>query len=286
MWCMSAFRLSLLLLAGSLAWSQPAQVLPQPDCVIFFHFTATGQTSPTAPNAGYDNRSQGCITWALSANSVTFTAATVALQSAPNTAGGVAGTWVTFANATAITNTNPVTVAASPAQGFFTLLGYNPWVRVLLTVSSGPASGVVNGAAFGWRAPVTTSTGSGGGGSSNVTIVSPIGQTTMSASVAVAIASDQSTLPVSMASSSTVLSGQQAVTGSAVALATHAVKTFCVTANIGNTINVYVGPSGISTSTGKELPPGAGTCLNVTNSNLVFVIASTTGASVSWIATD
>jgi len=168
-------------------------VVQQPDCVIFFQFTATGQSSPTAPNAGFDNREVGCTTWSVSATSVTFTAATATLQSAPNTAAGVPGSWSTFAGATALQNTNPVTIAASPAQGFFSLVGYNPWVRVLFTVTGGPATGVVNGAAFGWRIP---SAGTAQTGSSNVTIVGPLGQAVMASSIPVVIASNQSAIPV------------------------------------------------------------------------------------------
>lgn len=84
----------------------------------------------------------------------------------------------------------------------------------------------------------------------------------------------------------TVLSGQQAVTGSAVALATNTTKSACVKALVSNTINVFVGPSGITTATGFLLAPGESFCAPVTNTNLFFVIASTTGASVSWIATN
>ena len=93
-------------------------------------------------------------------------------------------------------------------------------------------------------------------------------------------------LPVSIAGNAAILSGQQAVTGSAVALATNTVKNICIKALLGNTINVYVGPTGVTTATGYELDPGANVCMPVTNTNLPFVIASTTGASVSWIATN
>lgn len=83
-----------------------------------------------------------------------------------------------------------------------------------------------------------------------------------------------------------VLSGQQAVTGSAVVLATNAAKTVCIHALAANTINVYLGPTGITTSTGMELPPGTTYCAPASNTNLFFVIASTTGASVSWITSN
>ena len=81
------------------------------------------------------------------------------------------------------------------------------------------------------------------------------------------------------------LSGQQAVTASAVALASNASQHFaCVKAFIANTISVYIGPTGETISTGYELGPGDERCYLVTNTNLLFVIASTTGASVSWTA--
>lgn len=93
------------------------------------------------------------------------------------------------------------------------------------------------------------------------------------------------TLPVQIVGSGTLLSGQQAVTASAVALTSNACKAVTVKALVGNTINVYVGPSGITTGTGYELAPGDTISFPITNTNLIFVIASTTGASVSWLAT-
>jgi hypothetical protein len=176
-----------------LATSAQTFVVPQPDCLIFFHFTVTGQTSPTAPNAGLDNRTNGCTTWNLSFTSVTLTNATVTLQSAPNTATGVPGAWVTYANQTVINGTNPLSIAATPAAGFAWVVGYNPWVRVLLTIAGGPAAGVVDGAAYGWRIP---SAGNSAVATQNVNIVSPLGQATMAASIPVVIASNQSSLTV------------------------------------------------------------------------------------------
>ena len=76
--------------------------------------------------------------------------------------------------------------------------------------------------------------------------------------------------------------GQQAVTGTAANLGTNTARAVCVTALAANTIPVYLGPSGVTTSSGLELAPGAGTCQPVNNTNLLYVIATTTGASVSW----
>ena len=80
----------------------------------------------------------------------------------------------------------------------------------------------------------------------------------------------------------TFSSGQQAVTGTAAALPTAAARAVCVMALPANAINVFVGPTGVTTSTGIPLQPGQSMCQPVSNSNLFFVVASTTGASVAW----
>ena len=94
------------------------------------------------------------------------------------------------------------------------------------------------------------------------------------------------TQPVQSVGNGSVLAGQQAVTGTAAALATNSCRKALVKALAANTINVYVGPTGVTTGTGFELAPGESVGLDVSNTNLIFVIASTTGASVSWIATN
>lgn len=76
-------------------------------------------------------------------------------------------------------------------------------------------------------------------------------------------------------------SAQQAVTALAANLGTNTAKSVCVHALIANTINIFAGPSGVTDSTGMEIPPGQGYCWNVSNTNLIYVIASTTGASIS-----
>lgn len=82
---------------------------------------------------------------------------------------------------------------------------------------------------------------------------------------------------------STIVAGQQAVTATAAALSTQAVNNkVCVEALSTNAISVFLGPSGVTTSTGFELVPKAVQCYEVSNVNAVYVIASTTGASVTW----
>lgn len=51
-----------------------------------------------------------------------------------------------------------------------------------------------------------------------------------------------------------------------------------------NTISVYVGDSGVSTSNGYELAPGEFVVLGINDPAQVYVRASTTGATVCWAA--
>jgi hypothetical protein len=81
-----------------------------------------------------------------------------------------------------------------------------------------------------------------------------------------------------------ITSGQQAVTATAAALPSSTTRSVCVKAVVANSINVYLGPSTVTTSTGMELAPGDVICLPLANPSAIYVIASTTGASVSWIA--
>jgi len=133
-----------------------------------------------------------------------------------------------------------------------------------------------------------------------------IGQTTMSASVPVTLASNQTALAVSESGTWTVQPGntanttpwlvisgggvfggnnQQAVTASAVALGSQSAKRVCVQALLANQIDVFIGSSsGVTTANGFPLTPGSSWCGTLSNSNLVFVIASATGASVAWAA--
>jgi hypothetical protein len=271
------------------AFSQPVTVvLPQPDCQIVINLSTVLSTTPTAPNAGFNNITGGCSTWAMTIAVSGFSSATVALQSAPNVA-GVPGTWAAY-NGTPFSpsphNNNPIT---SSAEDFVWIYGYNPWTRVQLTAATG--TGVVNGLAYGWRVPSASSNGTAGS-ASNVNIAQfggvavALGQALMAASMPVVIASDQSAIPFAAGGNAAVLSGQQAVTGTAAALASHAAKTVCVVASILNTITVYIGPAGITTSTGFPLVAGQSSCQPLSNTNLLSVVASTTGALIAWISTN
>jgi hypothetical protein len=74
---------------------------------------------------------------------------------------------------------------------------------------------------------------------------------------------------------------QQAVTATAAALPSNSMHGFCVKALPANTLTIYVGPSGVTTSTGYPLAGGDSICYQVANTNLVYVIAASTGSSIA-----
>jgi hypothetical protein len=84
-------------------------------------------------------------------------------------------------------------------------------------------------------------------------------------------------------SNGTILTGQQAVTASAVALTGPGAGTICIKALAANAINVYLGGPGVTTSTGMEMAAGNAYCGPTAHANNFYVVAATTGASVSWI---
>lgn len=92
--------------------------------------------------------------------------------------------------------------------------------------------------------------------------------------------------PIHAQLNGTVFSGQQAVTGTAAAVSGPGAGTICIKALAANSINVYVGGAGVTTSTGMELAAGNAYCAPTSHANNFYVVASTTGASVSWIVSN
>lgn len=150
----AALRVALIA-AALLAKPAHAQqyVDPQPDCAIpFGNQTAAGSqpsngTGAASGGPGLDNRLVGCTIWIITYSVSGLSSATLTLQSAPD-AGGVPGTWVTYAGQDVTSGANPSTTTTGNAT-LCALTGYNAWVRVLFSSLSG--SGVVVGAAYGWR---------------------------------------------------------------------------------------------------------------------------------------
>jgi hypothetical protein len=137
------------------------------------------------------------------------------------------------------------------------------------------------------------------------TPVELIGQQTMANSIPVTIASNQSAIGVAASQTGTwtvqpgntqnttpwlVIPGggtfsttnQQAVTASAAALPSNAAKRVCVQGLVANALDVFIGVTGVTTATGYPLTPGSSWCGTVSNSNQIFVIASSTGSSVAF----
>jgi hypothetical protein len=239
------FLLSLPLLAQTVTTERP-------DC--WFPITPAFSASP-ASTQPFDNSQAGCTSWVFVYTNTGFSGLSIVVQTSSTLP---TGPWSTF---TAVTGSNPSTSTTTGVATFGGSTSYFPYVRV--TLSSTTGAGTIIGTLYGWRIPADAGAGGGGGGGCVGTLVTPC--------------------VVSPVQSTTALSGQQAVTASAVNLGNHALTNgVCVKALIGNNINVYVGGSGVTISTGQELGPDESFCYNFTNTSDVYVIASTTGASVSW----
>ena len=87
---------------------------------------------------------------------------------------------------------------------------------------------------------------------------------------------------------SIVRAGQQAVTASAAALPNVQAKAVLVKASDSNVIPIYIGDSTVTipggANAGLSLAPGDGVPIPVDNVNRIYVVASTTGATVEWLA--
>lgn len=92
------------------------------------------------------------------------------------------------------------------------------------------------------------------------------------------------TFPITQAAFTSLVTGQQAVTTSAVALTTNTASRVCVKVLSAGTQTIYFGPAGVTTGTGQELQPGDGWCGAVSNTDKIFVIAGGAGSSVAWDA--
>ena len=231
---------------------------PAPDC--FFSSGSSGGSSATGsygPNGGagsfFDNTAAQCAVWHLM-YTATSGASSISIELDGANAGTAFGTPGSFSALTGVApgSTNPSTATGGADIAIAPIV-----VPAYLQVKVGTLNaGSVRWWVIGYRPNATTTPGTGFG---SFVFTAPNGS---------------------------FLSGQQAVTGTAAALASNPAKNVCVKALIGNTINVYIGTTGVLTTTGDELTPGEGRCFTLSNTNLIFVVASTTGASVSWSATN
>jgi hypothetical protein len=151
---MKPLLLGLLCFCGVALAQSVQQVLPNPDCQIFFALTAAGQNS-----AVVNNLQNGCTSWQFSYTVTGFSAVSLVLQSAANNAGSPGSFSTGFpVQQTVVSGSNPGT---STTAGFFWVQGTNAFARMHLTTGTG--TGMVQGALFGWRIPNAASQGGGGG---------------------------------------------------------------------------------------------------------------------------
>lgn len=158
--------LALLFLLAAPAWATP------PDASYLFKFSNRSVdqadnlitytvTAGVASTVSIGNISLGCSAWSFSYDSEGFSAATIALQSAPSSFNGaaiVAGAYVSFGG-TGVLGSNPSTATTS---SLYTATGYYPFVRVALTSSTGIGS--INISVNCWKSPAFISSNAGGGG--------------------------------------------------------------------------------------------------------------------------
>ncbi len=85
-------------------------------------------------------------------------------------------------------------------------------------------------------------------------------------------------------SATAIFSGQQAATTSAAALASQAlVNSIAIIALSTNTGIIYVGPAGVTSSTGYPLSPGQAIGFVVANADAIYISGASSGVgSVAW----
>jgi hypothetical protein len=165
----------------------------------------------------------------------------------------------------------PTGTAGSPATQVVSVQGVSGGTGVPISATSLP---LPTGAA---TSANQAAPGTAGSPSTQVLSVQGVGSgTALPVSLATA-----PTTPTQPSGFGSAVGFQQAVTASAVALATNSTHGFCVQALSTNALTIYVGPTGVTTSTGYPLTPGLNVCYQLSNTNLLFVIASGTGSSVA-----
>ena len=90
--------------------------------------------------------------------------------------------------------------------------------------------------------------------------------------------------PASPSGLSSVKSFQQAATTGAVALTSNVCTMMIIKCDDASTVPIYIGGSGVTTSTGFQLQPGQGISINVLNTNDVYIVGTGSGgtADVIW----
>jgi hypothetical protein len=306
---MRFFKPLMLLCAFSLAGLAQTTVPTGPiDCIVTFNIRGGNGI------AQIDNRSTGCDQWTivysaddnLSGYALAFQYATGI--TAPGTYMAYPSTNVSNSSSMFGTADNGLATycnLATCGSGFITL--ETPWVQVVSSGASG--TGSIIGTLYGYRTGYTGGTGGSGGGgggggcagtaSTPCIVAGPDAQGAAPTKNPVLVAGYDGSgvqrlqtdptghLENNQQGAGSFSSGQQSVTASAVALSPIAAsRNVLLCALSTNTISIFIGSSGLTTSNGLEIPPGQCRGFYLGNTDLVYVIASTTGATISWGFTD
>ena len=264
-------------LFSAAALAQTPDCLPPAFVVNAANYQLSGEADMPLPAGYFDNRAIGCQTWVVSYQSDgNLSGFTLAFQSSTgNGTNSPVGTFTSYTGSMVASSASFGTANSGIAT--FTSLSSTagssvntPWVRVDLSGGTG-VTFQFRIQLYGYRTGPNAATGSGA--STGCPNPCPVTQ-------------DTTPWIVQQAGRTTFNAGVVAVTATAGNLGTATSRSVCVHALIANTISVYAGPSGVTDATGMEIPPGQNFCWDVANTNLIYVIASTTGASVSWTLTN
>lgn len=152
------------------------QVIVNPDCMIPFQFTASGQVAPSGVPAAFNNKQVGCNVWQIQYANSGFSAVTLTLAAAPDNA-GVPGTFGTMGG-TLLFGVNPNTNTTGASTLINTYgTAFPAWVQVQLTATG---SGQVTGVAFGVRQAGSGGASGGGGSGTNINLAQVAGVNTAS----------------------------------------------------------------------------------------------------------
>jgi hypothetical protein len=197
------FGLGLLLSLGAVAQS------PQPDCQFTYSFSSATAGAPFA-NKPTATGGTPCVLWQAEYWTGGASGVSVKLEGT-NDASGSAG--ASYTALTAASGSNPMT---GTNQGSAILCcDFYPWLRVNPTTFTGTSQTMIF-RLYGWRTITNPAASGGVSGSVNVAqwggATTTLGQKAMASSVPVAIASDQSAIPVTPAANSSVNLAQVAGT--------------------------------------------------------------------------
>ena len=156
-----------------------------PDCLIQIPAATAATTS-----AAFDNRGLNCVDWFVVYNSTGFSAISVELDSASDSAGSP-GSFSAFGG-TILLGSNPSTVLNQCGNACIAATGYYPWIRLNFVSKTG--TGSIGVTAYGYRKDQSGINGAGGSGcSSPCVVIGPTNAGSPSANAPVQVAGNDGT---------------------------------------------------------------------------------------------